>query len=263
MKKVTLPDLLKKKGAAPIVMTTCYDASFARLAENAGIETLLVGDSLGMVIKGEESTLGVALDEVAYHVRAVRHGAPSPFLIADMPFGSYQASVEKGVESAVTLMKAGAEAVKVEGGSEVAPLVERLTSFGIPVVGHVGLTPQYVNLFGGYQRRGKSQAERELIAEGARKLERAGAVMIVLESIPPDLAAAITAELTIPTIGIGAGPATDGQVLVIYDLLGMNGGFNPSFLKKYIDMDRLVTSALEEYRDEVRAGRFPPRRNKS
>jgi len=262
MKKVTLPDLLRKKGSEPIVMVTCYDAAFARLAEMSGIECLLVGDSLGMVIKGAESTLGVSLDEVAYHVRAVRRGAPAPFLIADMPFGSYQSSVEKGVESAVALMKAGAEAVKIEGGSEVVPLVERLTSFGIPVVGHVGLTPQYVNLFGGYQPRGRDAVARELILEGARSLARAGAVMIVLEAIPDRLAAGITEAVPVPTIGIGAGPRTDGQVLVLYDLLGMNGGFNPSFLKKYLDLETLVTGALLRYRDEVRARRFPALRNK-
>jgi len=262
VRKVTLPDLLKKKGVEPIVMVTCYDAAFARLAEMADIETLLVGDSLGMVIKGENSTLGVSLEEVAYHVRAVRRGAPSPFLIADMPFGSYQSSIEKGIESAVTLMKAGAEAVKVEGGSETAPLVERLTAIGIPVVGHIGLTPQYVNLFGGYRQRGKSAAERELIAEGARRLVRAGAVMVVLEAIPERLAAEITSAVPVPTIGIGAGPDTDGQVLVLYDLLGMNSSFTPSFLKKYLDLERLVTTALARYRREVCERKFPLRRNK-
>lgn len=262
MKKVTLPDLLKKKGVQPIVMTTCYDSSFARLAELSGIESLLVGDSLGMVIKGEENTLGVTLEEVAYHVRAVRRGAPSPFLIADMPFGSYQASVEQGVSSAIALMKAGAEAVKIEGGTEVVPLVERLTVLGIPVVGHVGLTPQYVNLFGGYRQRGRDTAERESILEGARSLARAGAVLIVLEAIPEKLAAEITETVSVPTIGIGAGPRTDGQVLVLYDLIGMNGSFNPSFLKKYLDIETLVTGALSRYRDEVRDRRFPALRNK-
>lgn len=262
MKKVTLPDLLKKKGSAPIVMVTCYDAAFARLAEMAAIDCLLVGDSLGMVIKGEENTLGVALDEVAYHVRAVRRGAPAPFLIADMPFGSYQSSIEKGVESAIALLKAGAEAVKIEGGSEVVPLVERLTALGIPVVGHVGLTPQYVNLFGGYRQRGRDTVERELILEGARSLARAGAVMIVLEAIPEQLAIEITETVPVPTIGIGAGPHTDGQVLVLYDLLGMNGEFNPSFLKKYLDLETLVTGALSRYRDEVRSRKFPTVRNK-
>ncbi len=262
MKKITLPDLLRKKGVEPIVMVTCYDAAFARLAEMSGIESLLVGDSLGMVIKGEETTLGVSLEEVAYHVRAVRRGAPSPFLIADMPFGSYQSSVEKGIESAVALMKAGAEAVKVEGGSEVLPLIERLVSFGIPVVGHVGLTPQYINLFGGYRQRGRDAVERELIKEGALRLATAGATMIVLEAIPERLAADITASLPIPTIGIGAGPHTDGQVLVLYDLLGMNGEFNPSFLKKYLDLETLVTGALSRYRDEVRSHKFPTARNK-
>lgn len=263
MKKMTLPALRDKKGKEPIAMVTCYDAAFARLAEAAQIDALLVGDSLGMVIKGEESTLGVSVDEVAYHVRAVRRGARSPFLIADMPFGSYQASVEHGVDNAVTLMKAGAEAVKVEGGVAVAPLVERLTAVGIPVVGHVGLTPQSVNLFGGYRKRGVVRSERDEILRGALALDAAGAALIVLEMVPAELAAQITAEVSAPTIGIGAGPETDGQVLVLYDLLGMDDGFNPSFLKKYLDLDRQVTAALARYRDEVRTGRFPARRNKS
>lgn len=263
MKKMTLPALQAKKGKEPIAMVTCYDAAFARLAEAAQIDSLLVGDSLGMVIKGEDNTLGVSMDEVAYHVRAVRRGARSSFLIADMPFGSYQASVEQGVGNAVTLMKAGAEAVKVEGGVAVAPLVERLTAVGIPVVGHIGLTPQSVNLFGGYRKRGVTRNEHDEILHGATALDRAGAAMIVLEMIPAELAAQITAEVSAPTIGIGAGPDTDGQVLVLYDLIGMDGGFNPSFLKKYLDLDRQVTEALARYRDEVRTGRFPARRNKS
>ena len=255
MMKVTLPKLKNKKGNEKIAMVTCYDATFARLVEKAGIDSILVGDSLGMVIKGEENTLNVSLDEVAHHVSAVKRGATNPFLIADMPFGSYQSSVEQGIESAVKLIKAGAEAVKVEGGSEVCPLISKLVSFGIPVVAHVGLTPQYVNKFGGFAKRGKSEEECRFIMDSALAVEKAGADMIVLEGIPENLAADITKKVKIPTIGIGAGTDTDGQVLVIYDLLGMNADFNPSFLKKYLDLDSLVTNALKEYKKDVVDGK--------
>ena len=251
MMKVTLPKLKSKKGTEKIARVTCYDASFARLVEKAGIDSILVGDSLGMVIKGEENTLNVSLDEVAHHVSAVKRGARNPFLIADMPFGSYQSSVEQGIESAVRLVKAGAEAVKVEGGSEVCPLISKLVSFGIPVVAHVGLTPQYVNEFGGFAKRGKNEKERKFIMDSALAVEKAGADMIVLEGIPETLAAEITKKVKIPTIGIGAGTETDGQVLVLYDLLGMNADFNPSFLKKYLNLDSLVTTALKEYINDV------------
>lgn len=255
MAKITLPHLKSKKGTGKISMVTCYDASFARLVEKAGMDSILVGDSLGMVIKGEKNTLSVSLEEMEYHVRAVRNGAPDPFLIADMPFGSYQPSVEKGVESAVRLIKAGAEAVKLEGGEETVPVIAALESFGIPVVAHVGLTPQYVNKFGGFAKRGKSEAERDYIMDSALAVEKAGAEMIVLESIPEALAEEITKKLTIPTIGIGAGKNTDGQVLVIYDLLGMNSDFNPSFLKKYLDLDSAVTGALKDYKKDVESGK--------
>lgn len=251
MMKVTLPKLKSKKGNEKISMVTCYDATFARLVEKAEIDSILVGDSLGMVIKGEENTLNVSLDEVAHHVSAVKRGASNPFLIADMPFGSYQSSVEKGIENAVKLVKAGTEAVKVEGGSEVCPLISALVTFGIPVVAHVGLTPQYVNKFGGFAKRGKSEEECRFIMDSALAVEKAGADMIVLEGIPETLAADITRKVKIPTIGIGAGTETDGQVLVIYDLLGMNADFNPSFLKKYLDLDSLVTNALQEYKKDV------------
>lgn len=252
MKKVTCPMLKKKKRREKITMVTCYDASFARLVEKSGIDSVLVGDSLGMVIKGGSNTLDVELEDVIYHTKAVRKGAPTPFLIADMPFGSYQSSVEKGVDSAVKLMKAGAQAVKVEGGSETAPLISRLISFGIPVVAHVGLTPQYVNKFGGFGRRGKSGAERNFIFESAKIVADAGADMLVLESIPDELAKEITETLNIPTIGIGSGVDTDGQVLVIYDLLGMDDSFNPSFLKKYCNLDETITKALSEYSLDVK-----------
>lgn len=252
MKKITCPALKNRKGKKKITMVTCYDASFAKLVEKAEIDSILVGDSLGMVIKGSGTTLDVELEDVIYHVKAVRKGAPTPFLIADMPFGSYQSSIEQGMDSAVKLMKAGAEAVKVEGGSETAPLISRLVSFGIPVVAHVGLTPQYVNKFGGFGKRGKTDAERNYILESAKIVAQAGADMIVLESIPDKLGKEITETLKIPTIGIGAGSDTDGQVLVIYDLLGMDENFNPSFLKKYCNLDEVITKALKDYSSDVK-----------
>ena len=251
MMKVTLPKLKSKKGVEKISMVTCYDATFARLVEKAEIDSILVGDSLGMVIKGEENTLNVSVEEVAHHVKAVKNGIQNPFLIADMPFGSYQISLETGMENAVKLIKAGAEAVKIEGGIEVAPFISKLVAFGIPAVAHVGLTPQYVNKFGGFAKRGKSEEECRFIMESALAVEKAGADMIVLEGIPENLASEITKKVKIPTIGIGAGTDTDGQVLVLYDLLGMNADFNPSFLKKYLDLDSLVTKALKEYKKDV------------
>ncbi len=251
MNKVTLPMLKGAKGKKKISMVTCYDFTFAKLVERSEMDTILVGDSLGNVIKGQPTTIGVETSEIAYHVKAVRKGAPSPFLVADMPFGSYQTSIEKGMENAVELMKAGAEAVKVEGGQEVAQLISRLVSFGIPVIGHVGLTPQYVNKFGGFGKRGKTKEERDFIKRSALIVEEAGADMIVLESVPDKLASEITQELKIPTIGIGAGKETDGQVLVIYDLLGMDKNFNPSFLKKYCNLDDIITKALKEYIKDI------------
>ncbi len=257
MKKITLPQLLKMKGERKISMITCYDASFAKLMEKSEIDSILVGDSLGMVIKGENSTLGVDIDEVTYHVKAVKKGAPSPFLIADMPFGSYQTSESSAVKNAVTLLKAGAEAVKVEGGEETVNVIKRLTSIGIPVCGHVGLTPQYINSFGNYKKRGTKKDEYEKIYESAIAVQDAGASLIVLEMIPEDLAEKITSTLTIPTVGIGAGLNCDGQVLVIYDLLGIDETFNPSFLKKYCNLDKIITDAVTSYISDVKNSAFP------
>jgi 3-methyl-2-oxobutanoate hydroxymethyltransferase len=257
MKKMTLPKLRSLKGKRKISMVTCYDYTFARLVEKAEIDTILVGDSLGMVVAGDSTTLKVEPEMVEYHLRCVRKGAQSPFLIADMPFGSYQSSIEEGSRRAIEFIKAGAEAVKIEGGAEVVPLVERLSSFGIPVVGHVGLTPQYVNKFGGFGKRGKSERDRDFILESALLVEKAGADMMVLESIPENLAKTITEELSIPTIGIGAGPACDGQVLVLYDLLGMDDSFYPGFVKRYLNLDGEITDALKQYKKEVSEGIFP------
>ncbi len=254
--KKTLPWLKAKKNNEKISMLTCYDYSFAKIAQKSEIDSLLVGDSLGMVIKGDSNTLSVELEEVVYHVKSVKKGAPDPFLIADMPFGSYQASIEEGVRNAIKLIKAGAEAVKIEGGKEVADLIYKLSSNGIPVVGHVGLTPQYVNKFGGFTKRGKSEVEQIFIKESAKEVEDAGAEMIVLELVPPQLGTLITQNLLIPVIGIGAGNDTDGQVLVIYDLLGMDESFYPGFVKKYLNLDSLIAGAINQYAQEVRTGEF-------
>lgn len=257
MKKKTLPHIMKMKNNKKISMVTCYDASFAKLIEKTEADSILVGDSLGMVIKGETSTLGVNIDEMIYHVKAVKNGAPSPFLIADMPFGSYQISEDLAVENAVKLIKAGAEAVKVEGGEETFNVIKRVASIGIPVCGHVGLTPQYINSFGSYRKRGTVKDEYDRIYKSAVAVQDAGASLIVLEMIPRELAEKITAKLTIPTIGIGAGVNCDGQVLVLYDLLGMDSEFNPSFLKKYCNFDKIVTDAVTNYINDVKNESFP------
>ncbi|MCK5808919.1 3-methyl-2-oxobutanoate hydroxymethyltransferase [bacterium] len=254
MKKRTLPKLQEMKGKTPISMVTCYDYSFARLVEKSGIDSILVGDSLGMVIKGEADTLGVTVYEVAYHIKAVRKGAPTPFLIADMPFGSYQSSIAQGIESAIILMKAGAQAVKIEGGKEVADLTLALTNYGIPVISHLGLTPQYHNKFGGFVQQAKKSSEQEALLEAALTLEESGAGMLVLESVPDAVGKMVTEKVNIPVIGIGAGRETDGQVLVLYDILGLNEEFVPPFVKQYATLENTVKDALISYKNDVKKG---------
>lgn len=249
---ITLPKLQRMKGKDPISMVTCYDYSFARLVEKTAISSILVGDSLGMVIKGDADTLSVSLDEVAYHVKAVRRGAPTPFLIADMPFGSYQSSIEKGVISAIKLIKAGAQAVKIEGGAEVVALTKELTAYGIPVVAHLGLTPQYYHSFGGFVQQAKKSSEQKKLLDAALTLEAAGAGMLVLESVPASVGKMVTAALKIPVIGIGAGRDTDGQVAVLYDILGLNEDFSPPFIKQYTQLEKIVKNAITAYCDDVR-----------
>jgi len=259
MPRITTRQIRKKKSTgAPIVMVTCYDATFARLVEEAGVDAILVGDSLGMVIQGHDHTLPVTLDEVIYHCRAVGRGCDRPHLIGDMPFGTYQASPDLAVSNAARLMKDGAvQAVKLEGGQEVAEAVGRMTRAGIPVMGHLGLTPQSVHQFGGYRIQGRTATAAEKLLADARALEEAGCYALVLEGIPAPLAQQVTGALTIPTIGIGAGPACDGQVLVIYDLLGLDNRFNPKFLKKFDNLHERVVTALGAYAREVRTGDFP------
>jgi 3-methyl-2-oxobutanoate hydroxymethyltransferase len=248
----------RKSGGDKITVLTCYDASFARLLDAAGIDVLLVGDSAGMVVQGHDTTLPVTLDEMIYHMRAVARGARRAHLVGDLPFMSYQASIEDGLRSAGRMMKeGGAEAVKLEGGAQHAELVHRLVQVGIPVMGHIGLTPQSVHQLGGFKVQGKdAEAGRRLLAD-ARALEEAGAYSLVLEGIPASLAAEVTREVSIPTIGIGAGAGCDGQVLVIYDLLGVNADFKPRFVRRYADLAGLVTSAAQAFAADVRAGTFP------
>ncbi|HJZ87210.1 MAG TPA: 3-methyl-2-oxobutanoate hydroxymethyltransferase [Polyangia bacterium] len=259
LEKITVCTLRKYKAERrKIAMLTAYDATFARLLDEAGVDVILVGDSLGMVIQGHENTLPVTLDEMIYHTRAVARGVGRAHLVADMPFLSYQASVEEAVRSAGRLLKeGGAHAVKLEGGAEMADQVRHMVRVGIPVMGHVGLTPQSVHAMGGFKVQGKTADAGERIKEDAHALEQAGAYAIVLEGMPAPLAAEITAGLEIPTIGIGAGPSCDGQVLVIYDLLGMNDAFKPKFVKRYEHFAQRIRGACSEYIEEVRAGKFP------
>jgi 3-methyl-2-oxobutanoate hydroxymethyltransferase len=238
-------------------MLTAYDATFARLLDDAGVDALLVGDSLGMVLKGEDNTLNVTVDEIAYHVRAVRRGAQRAHIVADMPFMSYQASAEEAVKNAGKMLQAGAAAVKLEGGVDVADTVRRIVNAGIPVMGHIGLVPQSVNAMGGFVVQGRDAAGRARILEDAKALEEAGAYAMVLEGIPSDVADEVTRTVSIPTIGIGAGNDCDGQVLVIYDLLGLNPDFKPRFVKHYADGAATIQNACRAYVDEVKDRSFP------
>ena len=257
-KQVTLRTLQQMKRAGQkITMLTAYDATFARLLDASGVEVLLVGDSLGMVVKGESNTLGVTIEQMAYHTAAVARGTSRAHVVGDMPFLSYQANAEDALKNAAMLLRAGASSVKLEGGASIAPTVSRLVEAGIPVMGHVGLMPQSVHAMGGFVVQGKDPASRQRIIDDALALERAGAYAVVLEGIPADLAAEITARLSIPTIGIGAGPACDGQVLVVYDLLGLNPTFQPKFVKKYLAGASLFLDAFARYLAEVRGGTFP------
>ncbi|HEU4463890.1 MAG TPA: 3-methyl-2-oxobutanoate hydroxymethyltransferase, partial [Gemmatimonadota bacterium] len=241
-----------------IVVLTAYDWMLARYLDEAGVDAILVGDSAGQVFAGHRTTLPVTLDDMIYHARAVRRGAPDRFLIVDMPFLSFQVSPEDTLRNAGRVMKeTDAQAVKVEGGASLAPTVERLVGCGIPVMGHLGLTPQSVHAFGGYGLRASEAGEADRLRSDARALERAGCFSIVLEKIPRVLAAEVSTDLEIPTIGIGAGPGTDGQVLVTPDLLGLTPDFRPRFVRRYADLDRVVRDGLRRFAAEVRDGAFP------
>lgn len=240
-----------------ITMVSTYDYWSAKLCEESGIDAILVGDSLGMVIQGNDSTLPVSLDEMIYHAKAVRKGAPNTFIVVDMPFMSYHTSVEEAVKNAGRVIKeSGANAVKLEGAGIVLEITKKLVSIGIPVMGHLGLTPQFINLFGGYKVQGKTIDSRKRILEDAQALEESGAFSIVLEAVPSDLAKTITDSLKIPTIGIGAGKDTDGQVLVFHDLIGIFEK-TPKFVKRYLEAGKLIKQALSSYNQEVKDGKFP------
>ncbi|HEY4181649.1 MAG TPA: 3-methyl-2-oxobutanoate hydroxymethyltransferase [Kofleriaceae bacterium] len=258
-RRVTIQTLrqMKERGER-IAMLTAYDATFARLLEEAGADVLLVGDSLGMVIQGHETTLPVTLDEIAYHCRAVARGARRAHVVGDLPFMSYQASIEQGLMSAGKLMKeGGCHSVKLEGGAVHAELVSRMVSAGIPVMGHIGLTPQSFHQLGGFKVQGRDAGGRQRLLDDAIKLEEAGAYAIVLEAIPADIAREITAALSIPTIGIGAGVGCDGQVLVSYDALGMDETFKPRFVRRYATLGQTIKDAISHYVEDVRGGQFP------
>jgi len=257
-KKVTAPDVRARKGGPALAMVTAYDFTMARLLDEAGVDLLLVGDSLGMVVQGLANTLPVTLDEIAYHARAVARAAGRAHVVGDMPFMSYQVSSTQAVESAGKLVKDGAcESVKLEGGEDFAEHVWRIVRAGVPVMGHVGLMPQSVHALGGFKVQGRGDdAEAKVLAD-AKALEEAGAYAIVLEAIPPDLAAKVTASVGVPTIGIGAGPRCDGQVLVCTDLLGMGRGHSPKFAKAYAQLGDAIVAATRRYVDEVQSGAFP------
>lgn len=259
MAKVTIHTLRKMKEAGErIGMLTAYDAAFARILDEAGCDVLLVGDSVANTLQGEKNTLAVTVDMMVYHCRLVSRAARRAHVVGDMPFMSYQVSVEEAVRNAGRLVaEGGAESVKLEGGSEFVETIRAIVRAGIPVMGHIGLTPQSVHKMGGYVVQGREEEKARRLREDAKALEEAGCYALVLEGIPMELAQEITAELRIPTIGIGAGPHCDGQVLVIHDLLGMDPSFKPKFVKRYADLHSVVGDAVRAYLSEVREGSFP------
>ncbi len=255
-RSVTVPEVRGAKGERTLVMLTAYDAPTARWGEAAGADLLLVGDSLAMVVLGHDTTLEVTLDEMIHHARAVSRTARRCLVVGDLPFGSYQASVEQAVGSAVRFLKeAGVHAVKLEG--DFPDRVEAMVRAGIPVMGHVGLTPQSVRAFGGYRVQGRRPEDAEGLLAAALRLERAGCFALVLEGVPAEVASVITEALEIPTVGIGAGPGCDGQVLVVHDLLGMSPPPRPRFVAPYADLTEAAVAALRSWADDVRAGRVP------
>lgn len=258
-KKITITDIQNKKcEGKKITMLTAYDYPMAKLVDEALIDVILVGDSLGMVVLGYDSTVPVTMDEMIHHSKAVRRGTKCAFLIGDMPFMSYQVSKEEAVRNAGRFMKeAGCDAVKLEGGDEVLDVTMAIVDVGIPVLGHLGLTPQTISKLGGYKIQGKDAKAAKRILEQALKLEAAGCFAIVLECVPDKVAKLITEKLMIPTIGIGAGPYCDGQVLVTNDMVGLFDRFVPKFVKQYVKLSTLISDGLKKYRDEVEKGIFP------
>ncbi|APF17215.1 3-methyl-2-oxobutanoatehydroxymethyltransferase [Caldithrix abyssi DSM 13497] len=259
VKRITVPVIKRMKAQGePIAMLTAYDTLMAELLDESGVDIILVGDSGGMVMAGHENTLSVTMEEMLHYVKAVRKGVNRALLVADMPFLSYQVSVEEGVRNAGRfLQEGGAEAVKIEGGRSVAPLIERLVEIGIPVMGHLGLTPQSVHLFGGYGVQGKEAEIAEKLKQEAKSLEDAGVFSLVLEKIPARLAKEISENLKIPTIGIGAGKYCDGQVLVSHDMLGLYEKFKPKFVRRYAQLAKTMREAFINYVQDVKQRDFP------
>ncbi|HEU4386518.1 MAG TPA: 3-methyl-2-oxobutanoate hydroxymethyltransferase [Blastocatellia bacterium] len=256
--RVTAPQIRARKGGSPIVSVTAHDYPSGRLADEAGVDFILVGDSLAQTVLGYESTLPVTLDEMIAAARAVRRGVQRALLVGDMPFGSYHDSAERAVTSAIRFVKeAGVEAVKMEGGARRSAAIRAITESEIPVMGHIGLTPQSVLRMGGYRVQGKSLEAAKEILEDALSVERAGAFAIVLEGIPSEISRVITDRLSIPTIGIGAGPGCDGQILVFNDLVGLTFGHQAKFVRQYTDSKTALADALRRYADDVTAGRYP------
>ena len=259
LKKIKAPDLKRmKKRGEKIAMLTAYDATMAKLLDRAGIDVILVGDSVGMVVLGYDTTVPVTLDDILHHTKAVTRGVSRPLVVADMPFLTYKITVPEAVRNAGRLIQeGGASAVKVEGGEPVIDVVRRLVDVGIPVMGHLGLQPQSIHQIGGYRRQARDEEAAERLISDSRELEKAGAFAIVLESIPKGVAREVTAQLRIPTIGIGAGPHCDGQVLVSYDAFGLYDEFVPPFVKQYAKLAGQIVAAASEYAEEVRQGEFP------
>ena len=257
-KKITAPHLRARKGGAPIIALTAYDYPSARLVDEAGFDFILVGDSLAQTVLGYDSTLPVTLEEMIAATRAVRRGARRALIVGDMPFGYYQDSVERAMESAIRFVKeGGAEAVKIEGGGRRAHLVKAIVEAEIPVMGHIGLTPQSLLRMGGYKVQGKTMDSARELIEDAHALENAGAFAVVLEGIPREISRIITERLSIPTIGIGAGVECDGQILVFTDLVGLTFGHTAKFVRQYADLKGIIATALHQYAEDVTAGRFP------
>ncbi len=258
IRKVTVPEIRARKAGPKVSMVTAYDFTMARLVDEAGVDMILVGDSLGMVVQGLTNTIPVTVDEICYHGRAVMRGVARAHVVGDMPFMSYQASAIQAVESAGKMLKEGGfESVKLEGGEAFADHVHRMVRASIPVVGHVGLTPQSVHALGGFKVQGRGDDAAEQVIRDAVALEQAGVFCIVLEAIPPDVADRVTREVSVPTIGIGAGAGCDGQVLVCTDLLGLSRGPAPKFAKRFAELGDAAVSAFKEYVSEVRSGEFP------
>ncbi len=257
--KVTTATLRARKAPQHrITALTAYDHLFAGLLDQAGVDVLLVGDSVATVVQGHDTTVPVTMDQMVYHCELVSRGSKRALVVGDLPFLSYQVSIEDALRNAGRLLKEGrAEAVKLEGGIEFAPTVRRLVDAGIPVMGHVGLTPQSIHQFGSYRARGQNDAERSRIVDGARALEQAGAFALVLEKVPADLGREVTAALTIPVIGIGAGPHVDGQILVTPDLLGLFTRFRPRFVRRYAELGAAIDAAVRGYCRDVQSGNFP------